>query len=82
MGGCYRGLPPPEGGVAIAVFRIFQEMLTNVARHAKATEADVRLVVADEVVVNLAKGAAPTLMVRAAVPVTFDVCDDWSKPQL
>ncbi len=30
------GLPPPEGGWAIAVFRIFQEMLSNVARHARA----------------------------------------------
>ncbi len=30
------GVLPPQGGQAIAVFRIFQEMLTNVARHAKA----------------------------------------------
>ena len=30
------GVKPPEGGVAIAVFRIFQEMLSNVARHAQA----------------------------------------------
>jgi PAS domain S-box-containing protein len=30
------GVPPPEGGLAIAVFRIFQEMLSNVARHAQA----------------------------------------------
>jgi len=30
------GALPPKGGVAIAVFRIFQEMLSNVARHAKA----------------------------------------------
>ncbi len=30
------GVQPPEGGVAIAVFRIFQEMLSNVARHARA----------------------------------------------
>jgi len=30
------GVQPPEGGLAIAVFRIFQEMLSNVARHAKA----------------------------------------------
>jgi PAS domain S-box-containing protein len=30
------GVPAPQGGLAIAVFRIFQEMLTNVARHAQA----------------------------------------------
>ena len=30
------GVEPPEGGLAIAVFRIFQEMLSNVARHARA----------------------------------------------
>ncbi len=35
------GVAPPEGGLAIAVFRIFQEMLSNVARHAQArTRAD------------------------------------------
>jgi PAS domain S-box-containing protein len=32
----HAGVTPPEGGVAIAVFRIFQEMLSNVARHAQA----------------------------------------------
>ena len=32
---------PPEGGLAIAVFRIFQETLTNVIRHAGAETASV-----------------------------------------
>jgi signal transduction histidine kinase len=32
-----------EGDRATAVFRIFQETLTNVARHAQATRVDVRL---------------------------------------
>jgi PAS domain S-box-containing protein len=34
----------PEGAIAIAVFRIFQEMLSNVARHAQASA--VRIVIA------------------------------------
>ncbi|MES2719174.1 MAG: PAS domain-containing protein [Pseudomonadota bacterium] len=37
------GVPPPEGGQAIAIFRIFQEMLSNVARHARARQVQVRL---------------------------------------
>ncbi len=37
------GVPPPEGGQAIAIFRIFQEMLSNVARHARARHVQVRL---------------------------------------
>ena len=37
------GVAPPEGGLAIAVFRIFQEMLSNVARHAQARKVQVRL---------------------------------------
>ncbi|MCE4556727.1 PAS domain-containing sensor histidine kinase [Roseateles cellulosilyticus] len=34
---------PPEGGLAIAVFRIFQEVLSNVARHARARQVDIRI---------------------------------------
>jgi PAS domain S-box-containing protein len=37
------GVPPPEGSQAIAIFRIFQEMLSNVARHARARSVQVRL---------------------------------------
>jgi PAS domain S-box-containing protein len=36
-------VPPPAGGVAIAVFRIFQEVLSNVARHAKARHVAIRI---------------------------------------
>ena len=36
-------VPPPEGGVAIAVFRIFQEVLSNVARHARARKVAIRI---------------------------------------
>ncbi|RZI82582.1 MAG: PAS domain S-box protein [Rubrivivax sp.] len=37
------GLSAPEGPLATAVFRIFQEMLSNVARHAQATQVDIRI---------------------------------------
>jgi PAS domain S-box-containing protein len=39
------GVAPPEGGVAIAVFRIFQEMLSNVARHARARSVRMHIAV-------------------------------------
>jgi PAS domain S-box-containing protein len=41
------GVAPPEGGLAIAVFRIFQEMLSNVARHAQARSLRVTITVDD-----------------------------------
>jgi PAS domain S-box-containing protein len=39
------GVQPPEGGLAIAVFRIFQEMLSNVARHARARSVRIHITV-------------------------------------
>ena len=41
------GVTPPEGGLAIAVFRIFQEMLSNVARHAHARSVRMSILVDD-----------------------------------
>ncbi|MGD9832887.1 MAG: PAS domain S-box protein [Piscinibacter sp.] len=41
------GVPPPEGALAIAVFRIFQEVLSNIARHAKARRVQIRIAVDD-----------------------------------
>ncbi|MEY8879318.1 MAG: sensor histidine kinase, partial [Leptothrix sp. (in: b-proteobacteria)] len=38
---------PPDGGLAIAVFRIFQEMLSNVARHACARSVRIAITVDD-----------------------------------
>ncbi len=39
------GVTPPERSQATAVFRIFQEMLSNVARHAKASAISIRVLV-------------------------------------
>ena len=39
------GVAAPQGGQAIAVFRIFQEVLSNVARHAQARRVSIRIVV-------------------------------------
>jgi PAS domain S-box-containing protein len=41
------GVAPPQGPLAIAVFRIFQEMLSNVARHAQARQVANRIAVDD-----------------------------------
>lgn len=41
------GVEPPDGALAIAVFRIFQEMLSNVARHAQARHVAIRIAVDD-----------------------------------
>lgn len=62
-------LPAPEGPHATAIFRIFQEMLSNVARHAqatgvtirvRATQGDLTLLVKDN-----GKGAPPSAFERA-----------------
>src|SRR3954463_11793465 len=48
---CRTKLPPetakPDHDVATTVFRIFQEILTNVARHSRATRVDIDLTVSD-----------------------------------
>ena len=41
------GVAPPEGALAIAVFRIFQEVLSNIARHAQARRVQIRIAVDD-----------------------------------
>jgi len=43
--------PEPDAALAIAVFRIFQEMLSNVARHAHARAVAIRVVAEDAVLV-------------------------------
>ena len=41
------GVQPPDGALAIAVFRILQEVLSNVARHARAKRVQIRIAVDD-----------------------------------
>ncbi len=41
------GVQGPDGPMAIAIFRIFQEMLSNVARHARASHLVIRVAVDD-----------------------------------
>lgn len=43
------GTPAPTGSLAIAVFRIFQEMLSNVARHAQAGAVTIRILACDAI---------------------------------
>lgn len=55
-----RGVRAPDGTLAIAVFRILEELLSNVARHAQARRLEIRISVDDP--------PAPVLYV--------EVCDD------
>jgi len=60
-------LPAPEGPMATAVFRIFQEMLSNVARHAHAQHVDIRVRAEDTDITILVKDDG-----RGAPPSAFD----------
>ena len=57
---CPRKLPELDDEVRISVYRIVQEALTNIARHARARSARVELSVSG------GDGAAPTLRVRVS----------------
>lgn len=60
-------LAAPEGPMATAVFRIFQEMLSNVARHAHAQHVDIRVRAEDSDITILVKDDG-----RGAPPSAFD----------
>ena len=62
-------LPAPEGAQATAIFRIFQEMLSNVGRHAQASEVTIRVRATPGdltlLVKDNGKGAPPSAFERA-----------------
>ena len=63
------GLEAPQAGHATAIFRIFQEMLSNVARHAQASEVTIRVRATPGdltlLVKDNGKGAPPSAFERA-----------------
>ena len=60
------GVPPPPAQLATAVFRIFQEMLSNVARHSGASAVRIRIRLLREAlhmeVLDNGVGVAPTAL--------------------
>lgn len=66
------GVHAPDGPLATAVFRIFQEMLSNVARHAHATSVAVRIsATASDITLRVKDNG------RGAPPSAFDRPDAW-----
>ena len=61
------GTKAPEGPLATAVFRIFQELLDNVVRHACASEVEVRISATPSDITLLVKDNG-----RGAPPSVFD----------
>lgn len=66
------GLKAPEGPLATAVFRIFQELLSNVARHAHASQVQVRIsATASDLTLRVKDNG------RGAPPSAFERPDAW-----
>jgi PAS domain S-box-containing protein len=62
----------PDYDTALALFRVFQEALTNVSKHAKATEVNVRLTQeGDEVVLEIADNGCGVAMSDLQKPRSF-----------
>jgi PAS domain S-box-containing protein len=66
------GLRAPEGLLATAVFRIFEEMLSNVARHARASSVAIRIsATASDLTLRVKDNG------RGAPPSAFERPDAW-----
>ena len=65
-------LKAPEGPLATAVFRIFQELLSNVARHAHATQVEIRISATPSDITLVVKDNG-----RGAPPSAFDSTDAY-----
>ena len=62
----------PDYDTALALFRVFQEALTNVSKHSKASEANVRLMQeGDEVVLEIADNGCGLAMSDLQKPRSF-----------
>ncbi len=66
------GLKAPEGPLANAVFRIFQELLDNAARHARASEVEIRISATPSDITLVVKDNG-----RGAPPSVFDSRDAY-----
>jgi PAS domain S-box-containing protein len=66
------GLNAPDGPLATAVFRIFQELLSNVARHARATVVEIRISATASDITLLVKDNG-----RGAPPSSFESADAY-----
>lgn len=65
-------LPDPEGPLATSVFRIFQELLSNVARHAQASQVEIRISATASDITLVVKDNG-----RGAPPSAFDSPDAY-----
>jgi len=68
------GIVAPTGPLAIAVFRIFQEMLSNVARHARASAVEILIeAAASELMIEVSDNGRGAKACKLASPRAYGV---------
>jgi signal transduction histidine kinase len=68
-------LPPLPAAVEVAVYRIAQEALTNVVRHAQAKECFVRLILNGDVTLDIVDDGVGILEERSAGVGLYSMCE-------